>query len=542
MQLRGRSWDGEKFSLLGCIPMQPFTVMKSVRRYFLSGVLVLLGGAAGGLFAALDTASQRPGGAAQYSSFLKAVRGSLEAVHAVDRLTFGARPGDFEQFRLLGRKRWIEQQLHPEQIPENPQLEARLRLLNSLWTSPISLQQQFVGAMGAQRTITEDLTEAKLLRAVYSNRQLFELLCDFWYNHFNVFLNKGADRFYVPSYDENVIRPHVLGKFYDLLLATAQSPAMLFYLDNWQSVGPSSVAARRGRKHGLNENYGRELLELHTLGVNGGYTQEDVINVARCFTGWTLSSPREGGGFIYKDVWHDKGQKVVLGHVINAGGGMDDGLRVLAILARQPATARFISWKLAQRFVADDPAPSLVARMTATFLRTDGDLREVMHSMLLSPEFWSEGAFRAKVKMPLEVIASALRATAADVVSARALFNELNKLGEPLYRKVEPSGYSSANAEWVSSAGLLERMNLAAALAMNRIPGIHLDTAAWQPDSSDPIRFATEILGQPPSPETTAVLENAVDANLLKPASLPPRDNTPMLLGLLIGSPDFQRH
>lgn len=406
----------------------------------------------------------------------------------------------------------------------------------------MALQQQFMGTNEARRAVAEDLTEAKLLRAVYSNRQLFELLDDFWYNHFNVLLNKGADRFYVASYERDVIRPHVLGKFYDLLLATAQSPAMLFYLDNWQSVGTDSAAARRSRKRGLNENYGRELLELHTLGVNGGYTQQDVINIARCFTGWTIASPREGGGFVYKDAWHDQGQKVVLGHVLKAGGGMGDGLQVLAILAHQPATAHFLSWKLAQRFVADDPPPALVNRMAATFLQTDGDLREAMRAMLVSPEFWSEGAYRAKVKMPLEAIASALRVTDADVVSTRGLFNELNKLGEPLYRKIEPSGYSSANAEWVSSAGLLERMNLAAALVSNRIPGIHFDAGSWGDDKTSPMHLAAEVLGQPPGPEIAAVLENAADTNLLKPVSIGPAADVPMLLGLVLGSPDFQRH
>ena len=514
-----------------------------MRRFFLYGALILLGGAAGSLLAALNSVPRRPGeNPAQYASFLRPLPESLEAVHAVDRLTFGARAGDLEQFRSLGRQRWVEQQLHPDRIPENPQLETRLQPLTSLWINPAELQQQLTGTTGEQRVIAQDLTEAKLLRAVYSNRQLFELLDDFWYNHFNVFLNKGADRYYVAAYERDVIRPHVLGKFYDLLLATAQSPAMLFYLDNWQSAGPDSAAARRSRRRGLNENYGRELLELHTLGVNGGYTQQDVINVARCFTGWTIASPREGGGFVYKDRWHDKGQKVVLGHVIKPGGGMDDGLRVLAILAQQPATAHFISVELAQRFVADDPPPSLVNRMTATFLRKDGDLREVMRVMLLSPEFWSEGAYRAKIKMPLEVVASALRVTNADIGSARGLFNELNRLGEPLYRKIEPSGYSSANIEWVSSASLLERMNMADALANNRIPGIHVDTGLWRGDEPKPESLAAEILGQPPSPETRAVLQNALDAGSLSPVSFARTSDISRLLGLVLGSPDFQRH
>jgi uncharacterized protein (DUF1800 family) len=223
----------------------------------------------------------------------------------------------------------------------------------------------------------------------------------------------------------------------------------------------------------LNENYGRELLELHTLGVDGGYTQKDVIEVARCFTGWTIARPGQGGEFEYNDKIHDKGQKVVLGHVIPEGG-MDDGLKVLDILAHHRSTAHFISLKLAQRFVADDPPPSLVTRMADTFTKSDGDLRQVVRTMITSPEFWSQGAYNAKIKAPFEMVVSALRATNADVSSAFVLSNELQKLGEPLYRKIEPTGYSSANAEWVSSAGLLERMNFALALARNRIPGIEV--------------------------------------------------------------------
>ena len=309
-------------------------------------------------------------------------------------------------------------------------------------------------------------------------------------NHFNVFINKGADRFTVPTYEREAIRPYVFGKFYDMLLATAKSPAMLFYLDNWQSVGNNTnQAARRGSpkqaKRGLNENYGRELMELHTLGVDAGYTQEDVINVARCFTGWTIAGPAKGGSFEYNDKVHDKGEKIVLGHSIPAGGGMNDGLEVLNILAHAPATAHHISFELAKRFVADNPPPSLVNRMTATFLKSDGDLRELTRVMVTSPEFWSEGAYRVKVKTPFEMVVSAVRATDADVTSAYLLSNELNKLGEPLYRKLEPTGYSNANADWVSSAALLERMNFALALSQNRIPGLKMDTPKSEQHSTE---------------------------------------------------------
>ncbi len=495
----------------------------------------------------------------QYAAFHKTLSASEQALHATDRLTFGARPVDLEAFRALGRKRWIDEQLHPERTPETPQLQRRLEQLASLQMTRDALpaaqgdccgrerKRRFARAtyreqVSPRRAIAEELAEAKLMHATYSKHQLVELLDDFWYNHFNVFLNKGADRYYVPAYERDAIRPHVLGKFYDLLVATAESPAMLFYLDNWQSVGPEAAVVRNGRKRGLNENYGRELLEPHTLGVDGGYTQADVINVARCFTGWTIATPREGGGFEYKDKWHDKGPKLVLGHLIQAGGGMNDGLEVLRILARQPATAHFISWKLARRFVADDPPPSLVNRMAETFLRKDGDLREVIRTMLQSREFWSEGAYRAKLKTPFELIASLLRVTDADIVSIRSLNNALAKLGGPLYRKVEPTGYSSANADWVSSAGLLARMNLALALTHNQLGGVQVNTARWSADLSDPIRLANEALGHPPGPETTAALEQAASENQAKPVSFAPDERMATLLGLVLGSPDFQRH
>jgi uncharacterized protein (DUF1800 family) len=404
----------------------------------------------------------------RYLAFSQPLSSNERFEHALDRLTFGPRPGDLDRIRKVGLKKWLDQQLHPERLSENPVLVQRLASLPSLESD------------SAPKVVASDLSQDKLLRDIYGNHQLAELLDDFWYNHFNVFLFKGRDRYLVPAYEREAIRPHILGKFYDLLLATATSPAMLFYLDNWQSVGLQPALTRTPHKtqRGLNENYGRELLELHTLGVDGGYTQKDVIEVARCFTGWTIVHPRKGGGFEYNDKLHDQGQKVVLGHVIPAGGGMNDGLQVLAILAHHPSTAHFISLKLAQRFVADDPPPSLVNRMAKTFLKTDGDLRQVMQTMLTSPEFWSRGAYHAKVKTPLEIVVSALRTTNADVTSASAAANELQRLGQPLYRKIEPTGYSNLNADWVSSAGLLERINFALALTRNRIPGVTVDVAS----------------------------------------------------------------
>jgi uncharacterized protein (DUF1800 family) len=391
--------------------------------------------------------------------------------------------------------------------------------------------------MNPQNVVASDLSEGKLLRAIYSAHQFQELLVDFWFNHFNVFLNKGADRYLVPTYEREAIRPHVLGKFQDLLLATAKSPAMLFYLDNWQSAGPPDNARpkARQRQRGLNENYGRELLELHTLGVEGGYTQKDVIEVARCFTGWTIAGPRKGGAFEYDDKMHDHGQKVVLGHVIQAGGRMSDGLKVIEILARHPSTAHFISLRLAQRFVSDKPPPSLVNRMAKTFRKSGGDLREVMETMIYSGEFWSVAAYRAKVKSPFEMVVSAVRATNADVTSAFPLANELRRLGEPLYNKLEPTGYSAANAEWISSASLLDRMNFALALANNRVPGVKMDIAAWQTAvQRDPLDLARQLLEQNPSEQTmTAIQKSLSGVRSQQIASL--------VAGLTLGSPEFQR-
>ncbi|MGB9253424.1 MAG: DUF1800 domain-containing protein [Candidatus Korobacteraceae bacterium] len=354
------------------------------------------------------------------------------------------------------------------------------------------------------------MRSAKLLRAVYSDRQLEEVLTDFWFNHFNIFIGKGADHYLVTSYERDVIRPHVLGKFKDLLIATAQSPAMLFYLDNWQSEGPDSDAAlgkpanpgpraymqRRGiypppartqqpnpqanqqqkRRSGLNENYARELMELHTLGVNGGYTQHDVTEVARVFTGWTLDQPGQGGGFIYRPPLHEPGDKIVLGHHIK-DAGESEGLEVLNLLASQPATARFVSTELAQRFVSDNPPPTLIDAMSKSYLRSDGDIRQVLETMFHSREFWAPEAYRARVKTPFEFVVSSLRATQAEVTDPQPLLATLNKMGEQLYGCQPPTGYSTKSDVWVNSAALLDRMNFGLTLTTNKLPGTTFDLA-----------------------------------------------------------------
>ena len=334
-----------------------------------------------------------------------------------------------------------------------------------------------------QAAVLSELVQAKVLRAIYSDRQLEQVMTDFWFNHFNVFVGKGPERVMITNYEQNVIRPHALGKFEDLLVATAKSPAMMFYLDNWMSVGqnspqalgiptrpprpygprrfpPPNQNAKRKQASGLNENYGRELLELHTLSVNGGYSQRDVTEVAKVFTGWTIEKPYEGLGFKYEPRMHEPGPKFVLGHRIKPKGE-DEGREVLHMLATSPQTAHFISLKLAQRFVSDDPPPALVDRMAKTFQKSKGDIRDVLTTLFHSPEFWADGTYRAKVKTPLEFVASAVRATGADVDDAFPLTRQIANLGMPLYSAQPPTGYSMKADVWVSSSALLGRMNFA---------------------------------------------------------------------------------
>jgi uncharacterized protein (DUF1800 family) len=604
----------------------------------------------------LSLASAKP-----TSQFSVPLAADHKIAHALNRLTFGPQPGDFEQVKRMGLKKWIDLQLHPDRIPENPVLANKLAPLDTLRMTPLELawrypppqliksmvdgtvpfpkdpetlamidnavrriksqqgkqsdekptlenvglteEQQrilhrgapaeklkvFDGLLdeqkdevleampqgariglfsvappdlrrriqksgGPQFVITQDLMEAKLLRAIYSHRQLDEVLTDFWYNHFNIFLDKGADRYLVGSYERDVIRPHVLGKFEDLLVATAQSPAMLFYLDNVQSVDPRAAGLaqqRRGAaakpRQGLNENYARELMELHTLGVDGGYTQHDVTEVARCFTGWSIKAPREGAKFVFRERLHDNGPKIVLGVKIPAGGGIEDGMKVLHILAHHPSAARFLSRKLAMRFVADEPPPSLIARMARTFREKDGDLRAVMQTMLASPEFWSQGAYRVKLKSPLEMVASSVRALGADVDFSFPLSQQLVQLGQPLYRKQEPTGYTNAGQEWMNSASLLARMNFAIALAGNRIPGVKVDPARFG-DAPDTDRIATALMLTGLSEEARAAIQAGLAAQADPQNSDGKRrakpDSTPkplVIAGLMLGSPDFQR-
>ncbi len=624
------------------------------------------------------------------------------AVHALNRLTFGPRPGDVQRVEQMGLEKWIELQLHPERIDDSA-VEARLapfrtlrmdtrelvenfppnqvirqvangkadlpsdptkravyeaqvrryedrqdrkndankspsdadpamasadiekgmaddtdqegrqedrrfanlkikelldlppdqRLKEILQMSP-EKQRVLISAMkgpkadallegmspqqketlmslrNAERVVIGELMQAKLLRAIYSERQLDEVLTDFWFNHFNVFINKGVDRILLTSYERDVIRPHVLGKFEDLLVATAQSPAMMFYLDNWSSVGPDSDVgwgiAPRGQKKspdrqaqnrpikgkakvasGLNENYGRELLELHTLSVNGGYSQKDVTEVAKVFTGWTIEKPKNGSGFRFEPRMHEPGDKTVLGHKIKENGEKE-GLEVLRTLARHPKTAHFISQKLAMRFVSDDPPPALVDRMTQTFLRKRGEIREVLRTMLTSPEFWAPEAYRAKVKTPLEFVVSAVRASGAQVDDARALLGTLNTMGMPPYGMQPPTGYSMKADAWVNSSALLGRMNFALGLAAGKVRGVSVDSGQLASGAGDAQQalaaLENSLLAGDVSKQTHETISKQLDDPQISQRKLddalhPP--NVAAIVGLILGSPEFQR-
>jgi uncharacterized protein (DUF1800 family) len=420
-----------------------------------------------------------------------------QARHALDRVAFGPRPGDVNRVEALGVDRWIAQQLDPSGIRD----DATTRIVASFplaRAAPADVLDDVRGAApgdtvarrNARRRaadVARQVQTERLARAVGSERQLEEVLVDFWANHFSVFAGKGPVRLYIGQYERDAIRPFVLGRFRDMLGAVAHSPAMLYYLDNWRSAAdslhptlarqrlrrPLGVATRpaaaAGRPRGLNENYARELLELHTLGVDGGYTQQDVIEVARAFTGWTIAAPREGGGFVFRPALHDAGAKLVLGVRIPAGGGESDGERVLDLLARHPSTARLIATKLVMRFVNDDPPPALVARAAAVFTSTDGDLRETLRAILTSPEFFSRAAFRSKVKSPFELVASGMRAVGASPDTTPRAARTVAQLGQPLYGHRDPNGWPEKSAEWLSAGAVVSRINFGLGLAA-RVP------------------------------------------------------------------------
>jgi uncharacterized protein (DUF1800 family) len=493
--------------------------------------------------------------------------------HVLNRMAFGARPGDLARVQKMGLQPYIDEQLHPERIADSA-MRARLENLTTIgMSSPqisaryerplIELRQRQARANAADGDATRQSPEAvrlqkeansvvlelgaqKMLRAIYSGRQLQEVLTDFWFNHFNVDAQKGRDRFLLTEYERETIRPRVLGRFRDLLEATAKSPAMLFYLDNWMSADPNGPhpdmararfgrgrftesmlrpqAQQNGQRRGLNENYGRELMELHTLGVDGGYTQKDVTEVARAFTGWTIDNAHHGGAFRFEPRIHDEGEKVVLGHTIKTGGGMNDGEQVLGILATHPSTAHFISLELTRRFVSDIPPQTLVDRAAARFRETGGDLREVMRTILTSPEFLSAGAYQSKVKTPFEFVVSAVRATGAEVSDALPLVRAIQPLGMPLYQCQPPTGYKDTADAWTNTGALVNRMNFALALASNRLPGTSIDNESLENSQQSAV---DAILDGGASETTRATIARATTA--------------PQMVALTLGSPEFQK-
>ena len=399
-----------------------------------------------------------------------------KAQHALNRLAFGARPGDVEKVMRVGVDRWIEQQLRPERIADrafapisDPELPKRGAAKND--ESRKMLRRE------ARKTIAE-LSAQRILRAAESERQLNEVMTDFWMNHFNVFAGKGLDLYLIAGYERDAIRPHIWGRFEDLLMATAKSPAMLFYLDN-----------ARSRRGAINENYAREIMELHTLGLNtqstsGGYTQKDVTELARVFTGWSID---RSGKFVFRRFLHDRDAKVVLGRRMN--GGIDEGEAMIRFLARHPSTARHIATKLCQRLVADDPPSALVDRVAKRFLATNGDLRETVKAVVTSPEFWDPRYRGAKMKSPFEYAISAIRAAGGSIENPLPLARELRKIGQPLYFAQPPTGYSDASEAWSADGAIVARLNFATALAANRMPGVRVA-------SSDPEALA-RVLGAP---------------------------------------------
>jgi uncharacterized protein (DUF1800 family) len=552
-------------------------------------------------------------------------------LHALNRLAYGPRPGDVARVEQMGLERWIDQQLDPDSIDDSA-LEQRLEKYPTLAMSSQQLLEEFPPPAQAAKTkdeykqqmqekrrdamsdvaetgdanidkaqealakiqgpgrIVAELSMAKVDRAVYSNRQLEAVMEDFWFNHFNVFAGKGADRWLLTSYVRDTIRPHTMGKFQDLLTATAKSPAMLFFLDNWLSVDPAAfkehqeeMAERRARfqgafeggfrpfgppqmtpgaqdrqgaqrnqqqqDRGLNENYGREVMELHTVGVDAGYTQQDVIEMAECLTGWTVREPRRDPEFVFRPEFHDDGKKVVMGHTFNYGGEKD-GEQALAMLANDPHTAKFIATELARHFVSDTPPPALVERMTKTYESAGGDIRAVLKTMIYSPEFWSKQAYRAKVKTPFELVASTARALDADLPVSLPLTVWVGRMGEPLFLCQPPTGYSDKASTWVNTGALLNRLNFALGFATDHMAGAKVDLADMfgEDASKDPEMVVTRAVDLFLDGQVAPTTLQTLEARLNDPQILQARLDDPvkqvnegLLSGLVLGTPEFQR-
>ena len=554
-------------------------------------------------------------------------------MHALNRLAYGPRPGDVERIRETGLEKWIEQQLDPGSM-DDVALDKRLEKYPTLKMSSRELLEEFprpnqaakqqgmtpqeykqemqdkrkdaavvamlsgndngdraaqqLGMVQGPNKILAELSMAKLDRAIYSDRQLEAVMEDFWFNHFNVFANKGDDKWLLTPYVRDSIRPHTMGKFDDLLVATAKSPAMLFYLDNWLSADPQAneesraeaQARRRYRgpfggfppyprfpvppnqppnngqqqakpkqERGLNENYGREVMELHTVGVDAGYSQQDVIEMAKTLTGWTIHEPRINPEFFFDEKIHTRGKKTVMGHTFNSGG-MKDGEEALKMLANDPHTARFISTELAKHFVSENPPKALIDRMAKDYESSGGNIRDVLKAMIYSPEFWSREAYRSKVKTPFELVASTARALNADVPVSFPLTQWVSRIGEPLFLCQPPTGYSDKAETWVNSGALLTRLNFATTFASGRLAGTTVDLNAMfgeesAGDAEAALSRAVNIfLGDQVSPETRQTLEMRLNDPQILQARLddPVKHvNEGLISGLVLGAPEFQR-
>jgi uncharacterized protein (DUF1800 family) len=556
-------------------------------------------------------------------------------LHAMNRLAYGPRPGDIERIRRMGLEKWIEQQLHPDSINDGAldqrleryptvnmparkllieypqpdqaakkegitrekyeeqlkekQREAESQVIVTGNENLDKAQQQLAKLQGPNRIVAE-LSMAKLDRAIYSQRQLEAVMEDFWFNHFNVFANKNEDKWFVTGYVRDTIRPRTMGKFEDLLLATAKSPAMLVYLDNWQSADPVAFALMEQRKalrnmryqggfaggmpptpgtfpgpatgakpggaavakkqdRGLNENYGREVMELHTVGVDGGYTQQDVIQIAKCLTGWTVREPRVDPKFLFDDRVHALGKKVVMGRTFDYGDEKD-GEEALKMLANHPNTAKFISTEIARHFVSDNPPPALVERMAANFSSTHGDIHSLLRTMIYSPEFWSKETYRAKVKTPFELVASTARALNAEVTITLPLTQWVSRMGEPLFLCQPPTGYSDKAETWVNTGALLNRLNFALTFATDKLGGatVELKPMLGEDGLRDPnvaLSKALNIfLGDQVAQGTRDTLAARMnDPQVLRATLDDPvkQVNEGLISGLVLGAPEFQR-
>ena len=508
------------------------------------------------------------------------------ALHALNRLAFGATPGLADRIAREGVLRWIDRQLSVT-ATDDPGLRGVLARFDLLRSDPDQLLRTYLEAQRERRTdrraaaadsamaamspeererrmapearelrgLLSQTPQLVVVRAVSSEHQLAEVMADFWSNHFNIFMGKNVARVYLPSYIEETIRPGIFGRFEDLLVATARSPAMMVYLDNAQSIMPGAEPPRPGRPGarrraampvpaqrrptGLNENYARELMELHTLGVDGGYTQKDVTEVARILTGWRVARPVQGSGFVFNGWAHDQGAKTVLGREFPAGGGEDEGRRLLRMLAGHPSTAHYISGKLCARFVSDTPPDGCVDLAVAAWKRSGGEIREVLRVIFHSPDFWAPAHRAAKVKSPLEFVVSAVRVVGGVPDSTPRLAGAVGRLGQPIYQHVAPNGYPEHEEDWVNSGALLNRMNLAMMLAANRLPGVSVDLDRILPVTSDHAELVAAVdrlvTGGRMSPRTRRVIQEQL-AGVTNPAQA-----RAFALGLAIGGPEFQR-